>query len=157
MRKLKSPFAELASLLALLLLAVAPAAPAAALDWEPVQPGIETADTAAEIPWLVGKIARLRIFDDEQGVMNRSLADTGGDALVISQFTLHASTKKGNRPSYIRAARPEQAEPLYQQFCQSLASELARPVATGKFGADMQVTLTNAGPVTILIDTQNKE
>ena len=119
--------------------------------------GIETADTADEIPWLVGKIARLRIFDDDDGVMNRSLADTGGDALVISQFTLHASTKKGNRPSYIRAARPEQAEPLYQQFCQSLSTELTRPVATGKFGADMQVSLTNAGPVTILIDTQNKE
>ncbi|MDG2125774.1 MAG: D-aminoacyl-tRNA deacylase [Verrucomicrobiales bacterium] len=119
--------------------------------------GIETSDTAAEIPWLVGKIARLRIFDDADGVMNHSLTDTAGDALVISQFTLHASTKKGNRPSYIRAARPGQAEPLYLQFCQALSAELTRPVATGKFGADMQVTLTNAGPVTILIDTQNKE
>lgn len=119
--------------------------------------GIETADTAADIPWLVAKISALRIFPDEQGVMNRSLLDVQGEALIVSQFTLHASTKKGNRPSYIRAARPEQAIPLYQAFVEEMRKALAGRVATGKFGADMQVELVNNGPVTLWIDTLNRE
>lgn len=119
--------------------------------------GIEEADTAEDIAWLTGKIARMRIFPDETGVMNRSITDIGGEALVVSQFTLHASTKKGNRPSYIRAARPEQAIPLYEAFIQSLEKELGKPVATGCFGADMKVALVNDGPVTIWIDSKNRE
>lgn len=119
--------------------------------------GIEEADTTEDLEWLAGKIARLRIFGDENGVMNLSLQDTKGDAIVVSQFTLHASTKKGNRPSYIKAARPETAIPLYEQFVKQLEGELGKPVLTGEFGADMKVTLVNDGPVTIIIDTKNKE
>lgn len=119
--------------------------------------GIEEADGQEDIDWLCRKITNLRIFDDEQGVMNRSILESGGDILVVSQFTLHASTKKGNRPSYIRAARPETAIPLYEQFCHSLSDALGKPVATGQFGADMKVTLLNDGPVTICMDTKNKE
>ena len=99
----------------------------------------------------------LRIFDDDEGVMNRSVLETGGDILVVSQFTLHASTKKGNRPSYIRAARPEISIPLYEQFCEALSQALGKSVGTGQFGADMQVELLNDGPVTICMDTKNKE
>lgn len=119
--------------------------------------GIEEADTAEDIAWLAGKIARLRLFPDEAGVMNRAILETGGRALVVSQFTLHASTKKGNRPSYIRAARPETAIPLYEGFVAALERELGCPVATGRFGADMQVSLINDGPVTIWIDTKDRE
>ncbi len=123
--------------------------------------GIEEADGVdggeEDIEWLVGKIARLRIFDDSDGVMNLDILQTGGEILAISQFTLHASTRKGNRPSYIRAARPEAAEPLYEKFAARLSQELGREVKTGIFGADMQVALTNDGPVTILIDSRNKE
>jgi D-aminoacyl-tRNA deacylase len=116
--------------------------------------GIEETDTTEDIEWLSGKIARLRIFNDEQGVMNRSVLEAGGRVIVVSQFTLHASTKKGNRPSYIRAARPETAIPLYEQFVQKLTSDLGQPVQTGEFGADMKVNLVNDGPVTILIDSK---
>jgi D-tyrosyl-tRNA(Tyr) deacylase len=119
--------------------------------------GIEEADTDEDIEWLCGKIIRLRIFDDEQGVMNRSISDVKGEILVVSQFTLHASTKKGNRPSYIKAAKPQTAIPCYRKFVQQLALELGKPVSTGDFGACMQVSLINDGPVTILIDTKNKE
>ena len=119
--------------------------------------GIEEADTAEDIEWLSGKIARLRVFNDEQAVMNRSVLEAGGQVIVVSQFTLHASTKKGNRPSYIRAARPEMAIPLYEQFVQKLASELGQPVQTGEFGADMKVSLVNDGPVTIVIDSKIRE
>jgi D-tyrosyl-tRNA(Tyr) deacylase len=119
--------------------------------------GIEAADTPEDIEWLSGKIVRLRIFNDDQGVMNRSVQEAGGGILVVSQFTLHASTKKGNRPSYIRAARPETAIPLYEQFLRKLAEDLGGPVQTGEFGADMQVALVNDGPVTILMDTKNRE
>lgn len=119
--------------------------------------GIEEADGADDIEWLTGKLARLRIFPDEAGVMNRSLPDTGGEALVVSQFTLHASTRKGNRPSYIRAARPETAIPLYEAFLERFARELGRPVASGVFGADMQVALVNDGPVTLWIDSRQRE
>ena len=119
--------------------------------------GIEEADTDSDIEWLAGKIARLRIFPDAAGVMNLSALETGGDVLVVSQFTLHASTKKGNRPSYIKAARPETAIPLYEKFLCALERELGRPVPSGEFGADMQITLTNDGPVTIVIDTKNRE
>ena len=119
--------------------------------------GICEEDGAADIDWLVKKIAGLRIFDDETGVMNVDVRDAGGEALVVSQFTLMASTKKGNRPSYIRAARPEVAIPLYEQFCATLEGALGKPVPTGTFGADMQVSLINDGPVTICIDTKNKE
>jgi D-tyrosyl-tRNA(Tyr) deacylase len=119
--------------------------------------GIEEADGDEDIEWLVGKVARLRIFDDAGGVMNLDVVQTRGEALVISQFTLHASTRRGNRPSYIRAARPEVAEPLYERFAARLSRELAREVHTGIFGADMQVSLTNDGPVTILIDSKNRE
>lgn len=118
--------------------------------------GIEQADTAEDIDWLVRKILNMRIFDDEQGIMNNSLLESGGNALVISQFTLHASTKKGNRPSYIKAARPEQAEPMYLSFAAQLATVLEKPSQTGKFGADMQVSLINDGPVTILLDSKDK-
>ncbi|MEW6306201.1 MAG: D-aminoacyl-tRNA deacylase [Verrucomicrobiota bacterium] len=119
--------------------------------------GIEDADTAEDIEWLSGKIVRLRVFPDDQGVMNRSVQETGGDILLISQFTLHASTKKGNRPSYIRAAKPEVAIPLYEQFIRRLEFDLGKPIQTGDFGADMQVALVNDGPVTILIDSKQRE
>jgi len=119
--------------------------------------GIEEADTAEDIEWLSGKIVRLRVFNDETGVMNRSVQESGGDLLVVSQFTLFASTKKGNRPSYIRAARPEIAIPIYEQFVQRLASYLGKPVKTGQFGADMKVCLVNDGPVTIIIDSKARE
>ena len=119
--------------------------------------GIEDADGPEDIDWLCRKIVNLRIFDDDEGVMNRSVLETGGDILVVSQFTLHASTKKGNRPSYIRAARPEISIPLYEQFCEALSQTLGKSVKTGQFGADMQVELLNDGPVTICMDTKNKE
>lgn len=119
--------------------------------------GIEEADTADDIDWLVRKISQLRIFDDEAGVMNRSVTDVGGEALVVSQFTLMASYKKGNRPSYIRAAGHATAIPLYETFCQRLSEALRQPVGTGEFGADMKVELLNDGPVTICMDTKNKE
>lgn len=119
--------------------------------------GIEDADGPEDIEWLAGKIVNLRIFNDQDGVMNVSVKDDGGDIIVVSQFTLHASTKKGNRPSYIRAARPEHAIPLYDAFCRQLAADAARNVLTGEFGADMKVALINDGPVTIWIDSKNKE
>lgn len=119
--------------------------------------GIEEGDGEEDIQWLCKKVVNLRIFDDENGVMNRSILDDGGDILVISQFTLHASTKKGNRPSYIRAARPEISIPLYEAFCKELTGALGKPIGTGEFGADMKVELLNDGPVTILIDSKNKE
>ena len=119
--------------------------------------GIEEADGNEDIDWLCRKIVALRVFDDENGVMNRSIVEAGGDIIVVSQFTLMASTKKGNRPSYIRAARPETAIPLYESFCQQLTTLLGRPIGTGTFGADMQVSLVNDGPVTICIDTKRRE
>jgi D-tyrosyl-tRNA(Tyr) deacylase len=119
--------------------------------------GVEAADTAEDIEWLSGKIVRLRVFPDEQGVMNRSVQEVDGGILLISQFTLFASTKKGNRPSYIRAAPPEAAVPRYEQFIVRLAQDLGKPVATGEFGADMQVSLVNDGPVTILMDSKARE
>lgn len=119
--------------------------------------GIEEADTPADVEWLTGKIARLRVFADEAGQMNRSILDIAGQALVVSQFTLHASTRKGNRPSFIRAARPETAVPLYRTFVDQLSSALGQPVATGEFGALMDVALVNAGPVTIWIDSRLRE
>ena len=119
--------------------------------------GIEESDNPDDIEWLSGKLVRLRVFNDEQGVMNRSVQETGGDILVVSQFTLFASTKKGNRPSYIRAARPEVAIPLYEMFLNKLAADLGKPVPSGEFGADMQVALVNDGPVTILMDTKARE
>ena len=119
--------------------------------------GIEDADTEEDIQWLCKKIVGLRVFDDEQGVMNKNIVDAGGDILVISQFTLFASTKKGNRPSYIRAAKPDISIPLYEQFCEELSIALGKPVGTGEFGADMKVELLNDGPVTICMDTKNKE
>ena len=119
--------------------------------------GIEQVDTAEEIEWLSGKIVRLRVFNDTQGAMNRSVQEIGGELLVVSQFTLFASTKKGNRPSYTRAARSEVAIPLYNQFVEKLSAELGKPVQTGEFGADMKVSLVNDGPVTILIDSRNRE
>ena len=119
--------------------------------------GIENADTAEDIEWLCAKITRLRIFNDENGLMNCSLADVHGDVLVISQFTLHASTRKGNRPSFTCAARPEVAIPLYEQFIAALERELGQAVQTGEFGAEMKVSLINDGPVTLVIDTKNRE
>jgi D-tyrosyl-tRNA(Tyr) deacylase len=119
--------------------------------------GIEESDSEEDIDWLCKKTVNLRIFDDENGVMNRSVLDINGEILVISQFTLHASTKKGNRPSYIRAARPEIAVPLYESFCQALSQALGKAVGTGEFGADMKVELLNDGPVTICMDSKNKE
>ena len=119
--------------------------------------GIIDDDTQEDINWLCNKITNLRIFGDENGVMNNSLLDINGDAIVVSQFTLHANTKKGNRPSYIKAAKPEIAIPLYQSFVKQLESNLGKKVQTGVFGADMKVQLLNDGPVTIIIDTQNKE
>lgn len=119
--------------------------------------GVGYEDGQEDIDWLVKKISGLRIFDDESGVMNRSVVDVGGEALVVSQFTLMASTKKGNRPSYIHAAGHEIAVPLYESFCSALSDAVGRPVGTGEFGADMKVALVNDGPVTICIDTKNKE
>ena len=119
--------------------------------------GVGHEDGREDLDWLVKKIAGLRIFDDENGVMNRSVVDIGGEALVVSQFTLMASTKKGNRPSYIGAAGHEKAIPLYEAFCKALSDAIGKPVGTGEFGADMQVSLVNDGPVTICIDTKNKE
>jgi len=118
---------------------------------------VEEADTPEDIEWLSGKIVRLRIFSDDQGMMNRSVQEAGGDILLISQFTLFASTKKGNRPSYSRAARPEIAVPLYEAFTRKLSEELGKPVQTGEFGADMKVSLVNDGPVTLVIDSRNRE
>lgn len=119
--------------------------------------GIENDDAKEDIDWLCNKIAKMRIFTDENGVMNLSLQDVNGDALVISQFTLHASTKKGNRPSYIKAAKPEVAIPLYEQFLTQMEIALGKEVGSGIFGADMKVSLLNDGPVTILIDSKNRE
>jgi D-tyrosyl-tRNA(Tyr) deacylase len=119
--------------------------------------GIENADLQEDIDWLVGKITQLRIFGDENGVMNLSVEEVNGDVLVVSQFTLHAATKKGNRPSYIKAARPEVAIPIYEKFVNTLENKLGKKVPTGIFGADMKVALLNDGPVTIIIDSKNKE
>lgn len=119
--------------------------------------GIEDADTQEDIDWLVTKITQLRIFGDDNGVMNLSVEDVNGDVLVVSQFTLHAATKKGNRPSYIKAARPEIAIPIYEKFVNTLENKLGKKVPTGIFGADMKVALLNDGPVTIIIDSKNKE
>lgn len=119
--------------------------------------GIEDADTIEDIQWLSNKIINLRIFNDANGVMNCSVKDVNGDLLLVSQFTLHASTKKGNRPSYIKASKPDIAIPLYEQFKKVIAQELGKPIQTGVFGADMKVALINDGPVTILIDSKNKE
>jgi len=119
--------------------------------------GIEENDTAEDIDWLCAKIVKLRIFDDDAGVMNLSVQDINGDIIVVSQFTLHALTKKGNRPSYIKAARPEVAIPLYEAFISTLENVLGKPIQTGRFGADMKVLLLNDGPVTIIFDTKNKE
>ena len=118
---------------------------------------VEEADTTEDIEWLSGKIVRLRIFDDEAGVMNRSVQDVQGDILVVSQFTLFASTRKGNRPSYSRSAGPELAFPLYEKFIQRLQQDFTKPVHTGEFGAQMLVTLVNDGPVTIIIDSKLRE
>lgn len=119
--------------------------------------GVEAADTEEDIQWLCRKILGLRVFDDEEGVMNRSIMDVGGDIIVVSQFTLFASYKKGNRPSWLRAAGHEHAVPMYERFVQQLAEGLGKPVGTGVFGAEMQVELINDGPVTICMDTKNKE
>lgn len=119
--------------------------------------GVESADTTDDVDWLVRKVAALRIFDDEQGVMNRSVQDINGEALVVSQFTLFASTKKGNRPSWLKAAPHNISVPLYEAFCQRLSEAMGKPVGTGEFGAEMKVELLNDGPVTILMDTKNKE
>ena len=119
--------------------------------------GIEDNDTNEDSEWLTSKLVNLRIFDDENGVMNKSLIDIEGELLIVSQFTLHAMTAKGNRPSYIRAAKPEVAIPLYETFCNLSAQKLGKPVQTGTFGADMKVELLNDGPVTIWIDSKNKE
>ena len=118
---------------------------------------VEEADTAEDIEWLSGKIVRLRIFDDENGVMNKSVQEVNGAILLVSQFTLFASTKKGNRPSYTRAARPEIAVPLFEQFTARLTQDFGKPVQTGQFGAHMQVSLLNDGPVTIVIDSKARE
>jgi len=119
--------------------------------------GIENEDTSEDIEWLSRKISNLRIFNDEEGIMNRSLIEIDGDAIVVSQFTLHASTKKGNRPSYLKAAKPEIAIPAYENFVERLGVNLGKKVGTGVFGADMKVEILNDGPVTITIDTKNKE
>lgn len=119
--------------------------------------GIVNEDTQEDIQWLTRKIANLRVFEDENGVMNRSLIDLDGDAIVVSQFTLHASTKKGNRPSYIKAAKPDVAIPLYESFIKQMEEDLNKKVQTGQFGADMKVQLINDGPVTIIIDSKNVE
>lgn len=119
--------------------------------------GIEHEDNLEDVEWLCGKILRLRVFSDDEGVMNLSVTDVSGDVLVVSQFTLHASTRKGNRPSYIRAARPETAIPLYETFKSTLASLLGKPVQSGEFGAMMNIHLVNDGPVTIIIDSKSRE
>ena len=119
--------------------------------------GVCNEDTKEDVEWLVRKVANLRVFDDEQGVMNRSILEVGGEALVVSQFTLFASYKKGNRPSWFRAGSHEHAIPLYETFCQQLSEAIGKPVGTGEFGADMKVELLNDGPVTICMDTKNKE
>lgn len=119
--------------------------------------GIEDADTQEDIDWLTAKISQLRIFNDENGVMNKSVQDVNGDIIVVSQFTLHASTKKGNRPSYLKASKPDVAIPLYEAFVASMEKSIEKKVQTGQFGADMKVSLLNDGPVTIIIDTKNKE
>ena len=119
--------------------------------------GICEADTKEDVDWLVRKVANLRVFDDEQHVMNRSIIDVGGEALVVSQFTLYASYKKGNRPSWFGAGSHEHSIPLYQEFCEKLSAAIGKPVGTGEFGADMKVELLNDGPVTICMDTKNKE
>ena len=118
---------------------------------------VEEADTAEDIEWLSGKIVRLRIFNDESGVMNRSVQEANGDILLVSQFTLFASTRKGNRPSYIRSAKPEIAIPLFEKFMVRLEQDFGKPIQTGEFGADMQVSLVNDGPVTIIIDSKLRE
>jgi D-tyrosyl-tRNA(Tyr) deacylase len=118
--------------------------------------GIEDADGAEDIEWLCNKIINLRIFNDESGVMNISIRENGGDIIVVSQFTLHASVKKGNRPSYIKAAKPPVAIPLYEEFVRVISSALGKPVQTGEFGADMKVSLVNDGPVTIIVDSKNR-
>ncbi len=119
--------------------------------------GIEDADTPEDVEWLSGKIIRLRIFADDQNLMNLSVQEAGGELLAVSQFTLHASTKKGNRPSFIKASKPETAIPLYEKFLNRLSADLGKPVQSGEFGADMKVRLVNDGPVTIIIDTKNRE
>lgn len=119
--------------------------------------GIEDADNSEDISWISRKVVNLRIFNDDKGIMNRSVLEVDGEILVVSQFTLHASTKKGNRPSYIRASRPEVAIPLYEAFLEQMAKDLGKPVAAGIFGADMKVELLNDGPVTIFIDSKNKD
>lgn len=119
--------------------------------------GIENSDSQEDIDWLVGKITKIRIFEDENQVMNLSVQDIDGDIIVVSQFTLHAATKKGNRPSYIKAAKPDIAIPLYENFVQQLQKELGKKIQTGVFGADMKVSLLNDGPVTIIMDSKNKE
>ena len=119
--------------------------------------GIEEADDSSDIDWLSSKISQLRIFEDEAGKMNRSIQDVAGEVIVVSQFTLHASTKKGNRPSFLKAAPPAISEPLYRAFCDALSQKLNSPVCRGSFGADMQVTPTNDGPVTLWIDSRDRE
>ena len=119
--------------------------------------GIEDSDNQEDIGWLVKKIARLRVFDDENGVMNLSVKDIGGGIIVVSQFTLHANIKKGNRPSYIRAARPESAIPMYEKFISAMETSMGKKIGTGEFGAQMDVALVNNGPVTIIIDSKNKD
>ena len=119
--------------------------------------GVEEGDNEEDISWLAGKIARMRIFPDDEGKMNRSIIENGGELIVVSQFTLHGSTKKGNRPSFLRAAAPTISEPLYLSFCSRMETELGKPVGRGIFGADMKVALINDGPVTLLIDTKNRE
>lgn len=119
--------------------------------------GFEAEDTAEDLLWTAQKIVQLRIFNDDQGVMNLSVKDVNGDIIIVSQFTLHAATKKGNRPSYIRAAKPDTAIPLYEQFVAIVSEQLGKTVGTGKFGADMKVSLINDGPVTIWIDSKNRE
>jgi D-tyrosyl-tRNA(Tyr) deacylase len=119
--------------------------------------GIEEADTIDDIKWLANKILNLRIFDDDNGIMNLDVKQTGGDVMIVSQFTLHAQTRKGNRPSYIRAAKPETAIPLYQDFIKEVEILLKKEIVTGEFGAHMDISLVNNGPVTIIIDTKNKE
>ena len=118
---------------------------------------VEEADTAADIEWLSGKIVRLRVFDDSDGLMNHSVQEVAGEILVVSQFTLFASTKKGNRPSYTRSAGPQRAIPLYEEFVAKITQDIGKPVATGEFGAQMEVSLVNDGPVTIIIDTKARE
>lgn len=119
--------------------------------------GIENADNEEDIEWLGQKIVNLRIFNDEKGIMNKSITDCGYEILIVSQFTLHASTKKGNRPSYIHAAKPDISLPLYDRFCANLSNKLGKPAKTGEFGAEMEVSLINDGPVTIWIDSKNKQ